>query len=157
MCRWRRTRDERGAALVEFTLVAPLLMLLLFGMLDFGKAFNYWIDQTHLANMGARMAVVENWPTESDPQTLQEYIREEADAGELEDNAIVCIELPSGPAEGQPVTVRVRMPTEEIWSNFLVNWMDIGGALPAFIRAHSTMRLEKDTQDYTLDNPAECT
>ena len=50
----RNPRDESGAALVEFALVLPLLLLLLFGLLDFGKAFNYWIDETHLANAGAR-------------------------------------------------------------------------------------------------------
>ena len=43
---------EAGVALVEFALVLPLLLVILFGMLDFGKAFNYWIDTTHLANSG---------------------------------------------------------------------------------------------------------
>jgi hypothetical protein len=150
-------------ALVEFTLVAPLLMLLLFGMLDFGKVLNYWLDETHLANMGARMAVVENWPTKDDPddpQTLQEYIREQADTGELRDGAVVCIEVDpdAGPTEGAPVTVRVKMPTEELWSNFMVNMLDFNnGPIPKFIRAHSTMRLEKDTRNYELDNnPSDC-
>jgi Flp pilus assembly protein TadG len=149
-------RDDRGVALVEFTLVAPLLMLLLFGMLDFGKALNYWLDETHLANMGARMAVVENWPTRDDPQTLQEYIREQADTGELKDNVVVCVEVDpdAGPTEGTPLTVRVRMPTDELWTNFIVNMLDFG---PDFIRAHSTMRLEKDTRNYELDNdPSDC-
>ena len=34
-------RDERGTALVEFALIAPLLFLLLFGIIDFGRALNY--------------------------------------------------------------------------------------------------------------------
>ena len=38
--------------------VLPLLMMLLLGMLDFGKAFNSWIDETHMANVGARLASV---------------------------------------------------------------------------------------------------
>ena len=54
--------SEAGVALVEFALVLPLLLLLLFGMLDFGKAFNYWIDETHLANEGARWAGVNKNP-----------------------------------------------------------------------------------------------
>ena len=45
---------------MEFALVLPLLLLILIGMLDFGKIFNYWIDETHLANEGARYAVVED-------------------------------------------------------------------------------------------------
>ena len=44
----RLSHEERGVALVEFALVAPILLVLLFGMLDFGRVFNYWIDATHL-------------------------------------------------------------------------------------------------------------
>ena len=58
----RAVRNEDGAALVEFVLVLPLLLLLLIGMLDLGKAFNYWIDETHLANEGARYAAVNKNP-----------------------------------------------------------------------------------------------
>ena len=41
------------------------------GMLDFGKAFNYWIDETHLANEGARWAAVNTNPGSG---TLQAYV-----------------------------------------------------------------------------------
>jgi len=54
--------DSRGAALVELALVLPLLLVVVFGMLDFGKAFNEWIDETHLANDGARLAAVSYCP-----------------------------------------------------------------------------------------------
>ena len=54
--------EERGVALVEFALVAPILLVILLGILDFGKAFNYWIDQTQLASAGARWAVVDAAP-----------------------------------------------------------------------------------------------
>ena len=46
-------------------LVLPLLLVILFAMLDFGRVFNYWIDSTHLANEGARWAVVNNNPNTS--------------------------------------------------------------------------------------------
>ena len=52
------TGEERGVALVEFALVAPILLVILLAVLDFGKAFNYWIDETQLASAGARWAVV---------------------------------------------------------------------------------------------------
>ena len=73
--------EERGVALVEFALVLPILLVLLFGMLDFGRAFNYWIDSTHLANEGARWAVVNKNPASAG--TLQAYIRDQADTNEL--------------------------------------------------------------------------
>src|SRR5688500_20154154 len=78
-----RARSEDGVALVAFALRLPVLALLLFGMLDFGKAFNYWIDETHLANEGARWAVVNRNPSSSG--TLQQYIKEQATTTELRD------------------------------------------------------------------------
>jgi Flp pilus assembly protein TadG len=69
-----RCRDDRGVALTEMALVLPLLLLLILGMIDFGKAINYWIDNTHLANEGARLAVVNKNPGGSGT-TLQDYLR----------------------------------------------------------------------------------
>jgi Flp pilus assembly protein TadG len=60
-----RSRDERGTALVELALVMPLLLVLLLGMLDFGKAFNEWMSQTQLASEGARLASVNYCPNPS--------------------------------------------------------------------------------------------
>src|SRR3954470_13820041 len=104
-------RQEDGVALVEFALVAPLLLVILFGMLDFGRIFNYWIDATHLANEGARWAVVNKNPATSG--TLQAYIQQQADSGELKNGGSasvpsplqVCITFPNGAAVGNPVTV----------------------------------------------------
>ena len=55
-------RDESGTALVEFAFVLPLLLVLVLGIADFGRAFNYWIDSTHLANVAARYAAVNKNP-----------------------------------------------------------------------------------------------
>jgi Flp pilus assembly protein TadG len=65
MVRQGRAREERGTALAELAIVMPLLLLLLFGMLDSGKAFNDWISQTHLASEGARLAAVNYCPAPS--------------------------------------------------------------------------------------------
>lgn len=35
----RRARDERGAAIIEFALVAPLLLTLVWGIIETGRAF----------------------------------------------------------------------------------------------------------------------
>ena len=35
---------------MEFALVLPFLLLIIFAMVDMGKAISYWNDQTHLAN-----------------------------------------------------------------------------------------------------------
>ena len=58
---WSRRQD--GAAAVEFALLLPLLVLLLFGFIQFGTAFNTRIQATNAAREAARAAVVgiDNW------------------------------------------------------------------------------------------------
>jgi Flp pilus assembly pilin Flp len=51
-------RDQDGAAAVEFALLLPLLVLLLFGFIQFGLAFNTRIQATNAAREAARQAVV---------------------------------------------------------------------------------------------------
>jgi TadE-like protein len=52
--RARGPRD-RGAVAVEFALVLPLLLLLIFGIIDFGRALNAQITLTQAAREGARL------------------------------------------------------------------------------------------------------
>ena len=56
--RCRRLACERGQATVEFALILPALLLLILGMLDFGRAVNYYNTLTELAAEGARSAAV---------------------------------------------------------------------------------------------------
>jgi Flp pilus assembly pilin Flp len=51
-------RGQEGAAAVEFALLLPLLVLLLFGFIQFGLAFNTRIQATNAAREAARLAVV---------------------------------------------------------------------------------------------------
>lgn len=54
----RRTRPSRGQAVVEFTLVAPLFFVLLFGIIDFGRYVYYVQVINNAAREGARYAIV---------------------------------------------------------------------------------------------------
>ena len=160
--RRRGLREEHGVALVEFTLVAPLLMLLLFAMVDFGRAFNYWIDETHLANTGARMAVVDRWPTKDSGQTLHEFLVSQADTGELQASVAVCIwfpdpdavtdpddpDAPPPPDGGDPFQFKpdpgVGDPfTVLLWMKEPFKFIPLVGPWEKEIAARSTMRLEK--------------
>lgn len=49
---------DRGAAAVEMALVLPLLLLLVFGVIDFGRMFNAQLTLTEAAREGARAAAV---------------------------------------------------------------------------------------------------
>jgi Flp pilus assembly protein TadG len=52
-------RGERGQALVEFALIAPLLAIILLGCFQFGFAFTDYITVTDAARAGARIASVD--------------------------------------------------------------------------------------------------
>jgi len=54
----RFRRSDRGVALVEFALVAPILFLLVLGIIEFGFLYNGYITLTGAAREGARIAVV---------------------------------------------------------------------------------------------------
>ncbi len=47
-------RDHTGAVLVEFTILAPVLVLMLLGVLQFGLLYYYRISVTSAAVVGAR-------------------------------------------------------------------------------------------------------
>jgi Flp pilus assembly protein TadG len=54
-----RSRDERGSAAVEFALVLPLLLMLVFGIIDFGRMYNAKITLNEAAREGARSAALQ--------------------------------------------------------------------------------------------------
>ena len=107
--RKRLLGSERGTALVEFALIAPLLFLLVFGVIEFGRALNYYNDLTQLSGQGARSAIVSRNPDGSavgvansdcpaNNQTIQCQIAETYPTdGELKKGISVCLgTLPAG-------------------------------------------------------------
>jgi len=53
-------RDECGAAAVEFALIAMLLFIVSFGIIDFGLAYWQWVSAEKATQVGVRKAVVSN-------------------------------------------------------------------------------------------------
>ena len=51
-----RRDGQRSQALIEFALVSPVLLLLLFGVIDIGRAIFYYDTLNHAAREGARVA-----------------------------------------------------------------------------------------------------
>lgn len=49
---------DRGAAAVEFAIMLPLLLLIVFGIIDFGRALNAQVTITQAAREGARLAAL---------------------------------------------------------------------------------------------------
>jgi Flp pilus assembly protein TadG len=55
---WRVVHGERGVALVEFALVLPILLVILLGVIEFGRGFQVWLEVTHAASYGAHQGAV---------------------------------------------------------------------------------------------------
>ncbi len=53
-----RVRGDRGAVMVEMAIMAPILFLVLFAVIEFGWAFSQHLDSRHGAREGVRLAAV---------------------------------------------------------------------------------------------------
>ncbi|MEW1918358.1 TadE/TadG family type IV pilus assembly protein [Pseudarthrobacter oxydans] len=54
--------SERGAAAVEFAILLPLLLMLVLGTIEFGRAYNAQITLTNAARDGVRVMAIGNDP-----------------------------------------------------------------------------------------------
>lgn len=54
------TTKERGAVAVEFALLAPVLVMLLLGIMEFGRAYNVQISLSSAAREGVRVMAIGN-------------------------------------------------------------------------------------------------
>jgi Flp pilus assembly pilin Flp len=100
-------RDQEGAAAVEFALLLPLLVLLLFGMIEFGFAFNSRIQATNAAREAARRAVVgiDNWGDLGSGIPFWQVVRQDAGLGSISN----CV-LDTDDVLGGTLTVSFEYP-----------------------------------------------
>jgi Flp pilus assembly protein TadG len=54
--------SERGAVAVEFAIIAPILVMLLLGIMEFGRAYNTQLTLTNAAREGVRVMAIANDP-----------------------------------------------------------------------------------------------
>ncbi|MGP0224887.1 MULTISPECIES: TadE/TadG family type IV pilus assembly protein [unclassified Paenarthrobacter] len=52
--------SERGAVAVEFALLAPVLVLLVLGIMEFGRAYNAQVSLSNAAREGVRVMAISN-------------------------------------------------------------------------------------------------
>ena len=48
------TNRQKGAAMVELAIIMPLLLMFIFGIIEFGRGFNAQLAVTHAAREGVR-------------------------------------------------------------------------------------------------------
>jgi Flp pilus assembly protein TadG len=123
-------------------MVVPLLCVLVLVLVDFGKFMNYWLDLTHIANYGARLAAVDVDLTKapySSALSLQEFIRRQAETSELR-GATVSICFPEGGSQAPGAAVKIQVAYDYNFVPF------IGRTIT--VRSSATMRLEHQVENY---------
>lgn len=66
----RRFKNDRGTAAIEFALVLPFFLLILFAILQFGFVFFVWNDMQNAAREGARRLSVDDTVSEAQAETI---------------------------------------------------------------------------------------
>jgi hypothetical protein len=112
-------RSQRSQGMVEFALIAPVILLLTFGIIDFGRGLYFYITLQQAANEGARVAVrasyfidpsgaSHDWPTNIDVQNAVQV------HAVTENLANPC---PNGPIpnNGNPVGSPLLPPSNTGW------------------------------------------
>jgi Flp pilus assembly protein TadG len=155
----RRSRDDRGQAVIEFALVLPLLAFVIFGAAQLAQATNYWEQANHMANETARWAAVNRLPaynnvcgsasanTAPTADDYRNYMRNELCVLNFGPNAAksLCVNWsPATPTIGDDVTVNVNLTWPIPLVHNLTSFMGFGnGAGSLAIHGDSTMRLEQ--------------
>lgn len=136
----RNLRHESGQSVVEFAMVVPLICAIVLILVDFGKAMNYWLDLTRVANEGARLAAV-NSPVTADSIRARLLSNELRNGGSDSVVAPADVDISVGGCNvGDPVTVEVS--SDYHWVSF-PDWIPISGGGILKIKGKATMRLEQ--------------
>ena len=131
----RRLPKRLGTAAVEFAVVSPLVLLLLFGMVEFGRMLMVQQILTNASREGARRAIIESSTVPEVTAVVADYLKA---------NSVSGATLDVGPTDlttvgaGEPVVVSVSVLYDQ------VSWLPVprylGGVL---LQGESTMRAER--------------
>ena len=99
-------RNENGQTMVEFALVLPVLAVLLFGIIQFGTAFNNYVSLTDAVRAGARVAAVSRQSSTPVADTVAKVMASATDINTSQINVTVN----SAWVHGGDVTVQATYP-----------------------------------------------
>jgi len=102
-------RDDSGQTMVEFTLVLPILCVLLFGILEFGIVWNHYVTLTDAVRAGARKAAVSRPLGASGAVAAAQQAVINA-SGDLDQSKLPAPTVTSTWVHGDPVTVCAQYP-----------------------------------------------
>ncbi|MDY0166200.1 MAG: pilus assembly protein [Thermoguttaceae bacterium] len=135
VCRFCR-KNRRGAAAVEFAIVAPLFFLLIFGIIEFGRMIMVQQIITNASREGARVAVLDGATTGEVDSKVANYLQ----GANIHRGASITVspDPPDSAGWGEPVTVTVTIPFSQV--TWLPTPMFVGGDMQ--LSSSTTMRRE---------------
>ena len=131
---------ERGSAMVEAAICIPLLLVLMVGIFEVGRAYETWQVLTNAAREGARVAVLPSGSVADTTALVRQYMAN----GQLTKSAtasVVIDEAASINVNGTPVSasmVTVDYPFEFIMLQPVVRLVSPGATVGGPITMHAT-------------------
>jgi Flp pilus assembly protein TadG len=116
-----RITDEKGQSMTEFAIVLPVLVVFLFGVIQFGILFNNYVTLTDAVRAGARTAAVSRQA--SNPTGAATTMVQNSAANLNQSNLNVSVSSSWQP--GADVTVTATYP----YSISLLGWVVSSGNL----------------------------
>ncbi len=98
----RLIKNGRGQALVELALALPLLILLLFGTMEFGRIFHSYLVLTNASREGARAGIVG-----ADDTGIRTKVKDVGASLRLADSQIEITPGQVSRSRGVPLTIKV--------------------------------------------------
>ncbi|WP_096156532.1 MULTISPECIES: TadE/TadG family type IV pilus assembly protein [Bacillus] len=126
-------KNEKGQATVELAISLTVLLILLFGIVDFGRIFHAYLTMEHAGREAARMASVGG-------TNEQIQIRFKDSAPSLQSNNISITISPTQAQQrtrGTYVTVEATYPVSFLFPAFKATLGD-----PLYVRSKTVMRVE---------------
>ena len=128
-------KKRRGATAVEFALVAPVFILLILGMIEFGRMVMVQQLLTNASREGARQAVLDGSTVTQIKTVIEDYLSDTSVP--VDTNNISVTPDPSTAEFGDPITVSVMVPYSDV--SWLPTPTFLGGAN---MEASTVMRRE---------------
>ena len=102
---------RRGAAVVEFAVIAPLFFMMVFGIIEFGRALMVQQILTNASREGARRAIVEGTTASEVEELVDDYLTNASVSGTT---TAVSPNVLATAGMGEKVTVTVSVPYAEV-------------------------------------------
>ena len=137
-------RNDKGQALVELAFVLPILLMLVFGVIEFGRIYSAQLELNHVAREGARMGAINADEEGEDIEYEIEDLVEDRVASLETDNITVQISPTSGSelVSGEDLTVKIDYDVELLTPLFQMFLADGENANQMGLNSASTMRIE---------------